>query len=289
MAKRKVEILVLSDIHLGTYGCHAEELTQYLKRIKPEKVILNGDIIDIWQFSKNYFPKSHLEVIKLILKFLGKGIPVYYITGNHDEFFRKFTDFNLGDFRLIDKLSMDIDGKKTWFFHGDVFDITMKNSKWLAKLGAIGYDTLILINRGVNYVLDKMGKEKYSLSQKVKNGVKSAIKFIDDFEATACDIAIENGFQTVVCGHIHQPIMRQYKNDDGTVMYLNSGDWIENLTSLEYNEGKWSLYQYKEKDYFKEEDDDEDDDAEETTKLNSEEEKFLDAFVKGLKIPHDKA
>jgi UDP-2,3-diacylglucosamine pyrophosphatase LpxH len=126
-----------------------------------------------------------------------------------------------------------------------VFDITMKHSKWLAKLGAIGYDSLILINSLVNYFSMKMGKGKVSLSKKVKNGVKQAIKFIDDFETTATDIAIDNGFDYVVCGHIHQPCIKMVDNNKGKVMYLNSGDWIENLTALEYHDNKWELAVFK--------------------------------------------
>ena len=139
---------------------------------------------------------------------------------------------------------MDVDGKKAWFFHGYVFDVTMQHSKWLAKLGAVGYDALILINSFVNYFSVKMGKGKISLSKKVKDKVKTAVKFINDFEKVASDIAIEKGYKYVVCGHIHQPEMRRMVNDDGETMYLNSGDWIENLTALEYNNKTWRIYHY---------------------------------------------
>ncbi len=246
MSKRSVEIVVLSDIHLGTYGCNSKELLRYLKSIDPKMIILNGDIIDIWQFNKSYFPESHTKVLRRFLKYVSADIPVYYLTGNHDEMLRKFADFEMGSLKLQNKLVLELDGKKAWFFHGDVFDVTMQYSKWLAKLGAIGYDSLIMLNTFINYFLTKMGREKMSLSQKIKASVKNAVKFINDFENTAAEIAIEKEFDYVICGHIHQAEKKLYTNEKGSVTYLNSGDWVESLTALEYNDKNWTIYQYKE-------------------------------------------
>lgn len=242
--KRKVDVVVLSDIHLGTYGCHAKEVLHYLNSVKPKKLVLNGDIIDIWQFKKYYFPKSHLLVIKKIISLATKGTKVYYITGNHDEKLRKFSDTKMGNIQILDKLILKLDGKKAWFFHGDVFDASVQHAKWIAKLGGWGYDFLILLNRCINYFLVKLGREKYSLSKKIKNSVKGAVRFISDFEKTATDLAIENGFDFVICGHIHQPVIKTVKNENGCCTYLNSGDWVENLTALEYRNEQWSLYVY---------------------------------------------
>jgi UDP-2,3-diacylglucosamine pyrophosphatase LpxH len=246
MPKRPVDIVIISDIHLGTYGCHAKELLRYLKSIKPGMIILNGDIIDIWQFSKKYFPEAHMKVLRRILKYVTLETPVYYLTGNHDEMLRKFADFELGTLQLRNKLVLELDGKKAWIFHGDIFDVTMQYSKWLAKLGAVGYDTLILLNTFINYVLTKLGREKMSLSKKIKNSVKNAVKFINDFEVTAADIAIEKEYDFVICGHIHQPEMRKITNEKGSVMYMNSGDWVESLTALEYHNKVWSIFDYRE-------------------------------------------
>lgn len=245
MNKRPVDIVVISDVHLGTYGCHAKELIKYLKSINPKKVILNGDIIDIWQFNKRYWPKSHMKVVKLLMEWITKGVKVHYITGNHDEMLRKFVGFKLGSFSISNKLVLPVHGKKAWIFHGDVFDVTMQHSKWLAKLGAKGYDLLILLNRAVNFCYKKMGKGPVSMSKRIKNGVKSAVKFINNFEGTATDIAIENRYDYVICGHIHHPEIKTVKNQNGSVTYLNSGDWVENLTALEYYKGKWRLYRYE--------------------------------------------
>lgn len=243
-SKRTVEVLVLSDVHLGTYGCHAKELLQYLDTIEPKMIILNGDIIDMWQFSKRYWPPTHMQVVKYIMNYVVKDIPVYYLVGNHDEMLRKFKGFILGSLTIDNKLSLKLNGKKVWIFHGDVFDVVMQHSKWLAKLGAIGYDTLILLNRFVNFISEKMGKGKISLSKKIKNGVKSAVAFINQFEQTICDIATDNDYQYVICGHIHEPAIKTVETPHGSVQYLNSGDWIENLTALEYNNNEWKLYRY---------------------------------------------
>ena|SRR6218665_1899712 len=244
--KRKVQLAVISDVHLGTFGCHAKELLQYLNSIEPEILVLNGDIIDIWQFSKRYWPASHMMVVNHLINLIAGGTKIYYITGNHDEMLRKFTGFSISNFHITNKLVLTIDKKKAWIFHGDVFDVTMTHSKWLAKLGAIGYDTLILINSAFNWYRQKRGKEKYSFSKKVKDSVKSAVKFINDFESTAAEIGINNGYHYVVCGHIHQPVIKEVTTEKGTINYLNSGDWIENLTALEYNYGVWEIYKYNE-------------------------------------------
>lgn len=253
--KRNVELVVISDVHLGTYGCKAKELLRYLNSIQPKTLVLNGDIIDIWQFKKSYFPKSHLKVIKKILSFVSKNVEVYYITGNHDEMFRKFADFELGNLKVCNKICLIIDEKKTWVFHGDVFDASVQHSKWLAKLGGKGYDLLILINTVANWFLQKMGKEKYSFSKKIKDNVKKAVKFIGDFELTASELAIDNHYDYVICGHIHQPQIREVINKNGSCIYMNSGDWIENLSALEYNDKKWSIFYYDDHKHLLKEDD----------------------------------
>jgi UDP-2,3-diacylglucosamine pyrophosphatase LpxH len=245
MQKRKVDVVVISDVHLGTFGCHAKELLDYLNSIEPQSLILNGDIVDIWNFRKHYWPDSHMAIIKKIMEFVATGVSVMYLTGNHDELLRRFSGLKLGNFQLKDRIVLDLNGEKCWIFHGDVFDVTMRHSKWLARLGAVGYDMLILINRFVNFLLEKAGRSKISLSKRIKDSVKSAINFVDDFERTATDIAIENGYKYVICGHIHKPQVRSYTNESGSCIYLNSGDWVENLTALEFADAQWSLHRYQ--------------------------------------------
>ncbi len=256
--KRKIPLVVLSDVHLGTYGCHAKELLQYLKSIHPKTLVLNGDIVDMWSFSKRYFPASHMNVLRQIIKMSNLGTRVIYITGNHDEALRKYSDFILGNFELVDKLILELDGKKAWIFHGDVFDSSTHGSaKILAKLGGKGYDLLILINSFINWILVLLGREKRSFSKIIKDSVKKAVSFVSNFETTASEIAIEKKYSYVVCGHIHKPQMKMVENEHGKVLYLNSGDWIENLTALEYKKEKWSIYHYKKSDFSQDETKDE--------------------------------
>jgi len=243
--KRKVELVVISDVHLGTYGCRARELLRYLKSINPSTIVLNGDIIDIWQFSKRYWPKSHMKIVKHLMGWISKGKKTYYNTRNHDEMLRRFNGLKMGSLSVVNKLVLELDGKKAWIFHGDVFDVTMQHSKWLAKLGAVGYDTLIIINSFMNFISEKVFRRgKISLSKRIKNSVKSAIKFINNFENISADIGISQQYDYVVCGHIHQPQIKEITTQAGSIVYLNSGDWIENLTALEYNNGAWSIYRY---------------------------------------------
>lgn len=236
--------MVISDVHLGTFGCHAEELMAYLSSIKPEKLILNGDIIDIWQFNKHYLPASHLRILKKIISMASNGTEVIYITGNHDEMLRKFSNTYIGNFSIQDKLILNLDGKKAWFFHGDVFDISIRHAKWLAKLGGYGYNILLRLNSLINWFLTKLGKEKYSLAKEIKNSVKKAVKYIDNFERTAIETAIANGYDYVICGHIHQPKKEIIETKNGKCTYLNSGDWVENLSALEYSFKRWKIYNY---------------------------------------------
>lgn len=244
MKKRQIDLVVISDIHLGTFGCHADELLAYLNSINPKKLVLNGDIIDMWQFGKKYFPPTHLKVLRKIMGMAINGTEVVYIVGNHDEKLRPFCGTSLGNIHFTDKLTLDLNGKKAWFFHGDVFDISIQNTKWVAKLGRHGYHLLMLFNRTVNWILGKLGREKYSLSKKLKKSVKGAVHFIQNFERTVQELGIAYNYDYVICGHIHQPKKEVFENEHGKCTYLNSGDWVENLTALEYTFKRWKIYRY---------------------------------------------
>lgn len=241
---RKLEAVVLSDLHLGTYGCHAKELGTYLNSIEPDILILNGDIIDMWQFKKSYFPVDHWEVIMIIMDKIKSGVEVYYITGNHDDVLRRFSDDVFGNFHLVDKLVLQLDGKKHWIFHGDVFDNSVNISRWLAQFGGKAYDLLIRINRLINNLRFKIKRPPISFSKKIKRNVKKAVKFISDFEEVAIELGLENQYDYVICGHIHQPNIRDINSEKGRITYMNSGDWVESLTALEYNDGAWLIYDH---------------------------------------------
>lgn len=270
--KRPVEIVVISDVHLGTYGSRAKELHTYLRSIKPGILVLNGDIIDIWQFKKYYWPKPHMKIVKYIIGLAAKGTHVFYITGNHDETLRKFAGIRMGNLEIVNKLELNISGKKAWIFHGDVFDVIMQHSKWLAKIGAIGYDFLILLNVMINFFSRLIGKGKVSLSKKIKDNVKTAVKYINNFEDTAALLAMRKGYDYVICGHIHHPDIRIVDDQKGNfVQYLNSGDWVENLSALEYNNGEWKIYRYRDDKSIITEPDSNDELATSITDLNNKE------------------
>ena len=247
MKRRPVDVVVISDLHLGTYACRSQEILAYLKSISPKLLILNGDIIDIWQFSKRYFPASHMAVIKEIFQMLSDGTRVIYITGNHDELLRRYTDLELGNLQLVDKMVIEIDGKTTWIFHGDAFDNTTKGgAKFLARLGSNGYAVLLGFNRFLNRCMKLIGREPLPLSKSIMNQLNKSIIRINDFEMLVAELAIEKNYDYVICSHLHQPGKRIVKTDKGIVVYMNSGDWVEHLSSLEYYNKEWHTWHYEE-------------------------------------------
>lgn len=240
--KRHPDVVVISDTHLATIGCKAEQLHAYLKTIRPGILVLNGDIIDAWRFSRNYFPAAHMKAVRQVIKMMETGTRVIYIAGNHDEILRRFTDIKFEGFCIVNKVVLTLDGHKTWIFHGDVFDVVMHHSKWLAKLGSAGYGLLTVINKSVNSFLSLFGQKRISLAKKIKDKVKGGSgKEVTNFEKTVADLAISKGYRYAICGHIHRPAHKKVTSEKGMVTYLNSGDWVENMTALEYEKGEWHL------------------------------------------------
>lgn len=247
MQTRPLDVVVVSDLHLGTYASRAKEFVTYLKSISPRLLILNGDIIDGWQFSKHYFPTVHMAVIQEIFTLLSNGTRVIYITGNHDEILRRYSDIHLGNFQLTDKVVIEINGKMTWVFHGDVFDHTTKGqAKLWTKLGSNGYASLLAFNGFINRLMKLIGKKKLSLSKRIMQEFHKRMVNIEAFENKIAELAIEKKYDSVICGHIHQPQKRVITTDKGAVTYLNSGDWVEHLTALEYKDDDWHIYSYDE-------------------------------------------
>ncbi len=250
MKRRNIDIVVISDTHLGTFGSSARELLTYLRSIQPKLLILNGDIVDIWQFNKYYFPDEHTAVLQEFIEFANQGIPTYHLTGNHDDLLRRYTDFSFSNIHLVDSLLLEVDGKTAWVFHGDAFDHSVGGfAKLLAQFGGRLYDWSIFFNRQLNKLLRKLGLKPVYISKKIKDSVKSAVKKMNDFEQKGIDIGIEKGYDYVICGHVHRPTIKKHTNQNGSTIYMNSGDWMENLTCLEYSDKKWTLYKYKEEDY----------------------------------------
>ncbi|MCO5723479.1 UDP-2,3-diacylglucosamine diphosphatase [Robiginitalea marina] len=246
MKKRKIDIAVISDIHLGSPRCHAEELLAYLSSINPATLVLNGDIIDTWELKNKYFPPSHFKVLKKILSMAAGGTQVYYLCGNRDEGVHRFNQLSLGNLHIRNKLLLELDGKKAWFFHGDVFDLSIRQSKWVARLGSRGYSLLLLLNRQVNRGLKRLGKEPVSRAKHLREGNEKADRYAMEFEKTVSSLAIDKGYHYVACAHIHQPKKAWVESRNGKTLYLNSGDWVEHLTALEYAFKRWKLYRYNE-------------------------------------------
>lgn len=246
---RTLDIVVLSDLHLGSYSCHVQQLLKYLRNINPKTLVLNGDIIDFNSFKKRSFPPEHLEVIQRILNLAATGTKVYYITGNHDDVLRRYTDFSVGNLHLRDKLVLQLKGKKYWFFHGDIFDIVNNFSPAITRIGSGGYNFLLFMNRFINRLRKNLNKAPMSFAQKLKRSVSQANDYIEEFEKTAIRLAQKQEYDYVVCGHIHQPKVKTSTEKGKEITYMNAGDWVENLTALEYKWNKWSIYKYNEADF----------------------------------------
>lgn len=246
MIARKLEVSVISDIHLATHACKAKKVLKYLKSVSPEVLVLNGDIFDSWRFSRNYFPKAHLKVVRQLVKMLEKGVHIFYITGNHDEFLRKFNQTKMGNLKIVNQLILELNGQKTWIFHGDIFDHIIHQAKWLAKLGASTYGLLTVINKPVNILLQSLGFRELIIYKRMKMKLVKEKPELSKFEQTVSKTAAERDCVTVICGHTHVPKDKLIIDEKISVRYINCGDWVENCTAAEYDNGRWSLVHFTE-------------------------------------------
>ncbi|MFM9976671.1 MAG: UDP-2,3-diacylglucosamine diphosphatase [Sphingomonadaceae bacterium] len=238
--RRKYRTIWISDIHLGTRGCNAEMLIDFLDNVDSETMYLVGDIIDGWRLKKKfYWPDAHNDVVWRIMKRAKRGTRVVYIPGNHDEMFRQFTGMSFGGVEIRRKaIHETADGRKLLVLHGDEFDAIMLAHRWLAFVGDAAYVTLMRCNHLVNKVRSWMGKPYWSLSKTAKNKVKNAVEFISRFEQVVAHEAGARGVQGVVCGHIHNAEIREI---DG-IEYYNDGDWVEGCTALvEHFDGRMEI------------------------------------------------
>lgn len=220
----------ISDLHLGTPGCKAEQLLDFLRHHESENLYLVGDIIDGWELKKKWFWKqSHNDVVQKILRQARKGTKVKYIAGNHDEVARQFLGLAFGSIEITNETThICIDGKKLWVVHGDLFDSFFRYAKCLSKFGSGLYNFTLRLNEYFNYLRRRMGFSYWSLSQYLKHKVKNAVQYITDFEETLVNEAKKKGYDGVICGHIHRPII---KNING-MLYCNDGDWVESMSAL---------------------------------------------------------
>lgn len=228
--KKHYRSIWISDVHLGTKGSKAELLSDFLKQNNSDTLYLVGDIIDGWQMKKRaYWPQAHVNVIRRVLTRAKRGTKVIYVTGNHDEFLRRYSGMSFGNIHLVDEYEhITPDGNKYWVIHGDAFDGIVCNQKWLAVLGDWAYETLLKVNVMFNHVRHWMGKDYWSLSAYLKYKVKQAVTFIDDYEKTLANECRKRGYQGVICGHIHHPEVSHIDE----ILYGNSGDWVESCSAL---------------------------------------------------------
>lgn len=244
--RREVDIAVISDVHLGTPACRAEDLLAYLKSIRPGKLVLNGDIIDMQQFDRRYWPDTHTKVVRRILKFAANGVPVFYVTGNHEHALRRFSNagFDFGQLHLVDRLEWTIDGVRTLIIHGDHCDERMGAHRLLARFGSWAYDRIERIGNLVNNLRSGLGWRPVSLTKSIKHRFSKATAWIDRFEEMCAETAVKGGYEAIITGHIHQPAIRHISVGEERPLYLNSGDWVENGTALEYAHGQWQLVRF---------------------------------------------
>ena len=230
----------ISDLHLGTPGCQAEALLEFLREYPSDTLYLVGDIVDGWQLRKRwYWPQLHNDVVQKLLRRARKGCKVVFIPGNHDEFAREFIGHQFGGIEVREEaVHTTADGRQLWVIHGDYFDGVVQCAKWLAYLGDNLYEFTLKLNRTLNLLRGRLGLPYWSLSAYLKHKVKRALNYVMDFEVAVAAEARRRGHHGVVCGHIHRAEMRTI---DGT-LYCNDGDWVESLTALvEHHDGRLEL------------------------------------------------
>jgi len=235
--------IFISDVHLGTRGCQAELLLDFIRHVECETLYLVGDIVDGWKLKGGWFwPQAHNDVLQKILRMARKGCHVIYIPGNHDEFARDFCGVHLGGVVVTrDAIHQAADGKRYLVLHGDEFDGVTRHARWLAFLGDWAYRTVLALNTVFNHARRKLGFGYWSLSAYLKVKVKNALQFIENFEAAVADEARRRGVDGVICGHIHKAEMRDI---DG-VAYINDGDWVESCTALvEHFDGRLEILEW---------------------------------------------
>jgi len=229
--------------HLGTPGCQARALLDFLKRVECDTLFLVGDIVDGWQLKRNWhWPQAHNDVVQKILRKARKGTRVIFVPGNHDEFARRYVGHEFGGIEVVDDwLHITADGRRLWVTHGDLFDGVIQCARWLAYVGDRLYDFILRVNRHFNSMRARLGLPSWSLSRYLKHKVKRAVSYVGDFESALAREARKRGAHGVVCGHIHHAELRDI---DG-ILYANDGDWVESLTALvEHADGRLEILEW---------------------------------------------
>ncbi|MGY6550783.1 MAG: UDP-2,3-diacylglucosamine diphosphatase [Erythrobacter sp.] len=247
--RRSYRTIWISDVHLGTRGCNADMLIDFLDHTDSEVMYLVGDIIDGWRLKKKfYWPAAHNDIVWRILKRAHRGTKIIYIPGNHDEMFRQFTGLNFGGIEIRRAAFHDTaDGRRLMVLHGDEFDAVMLSHRWLAFVGDHAYHAMMKLNVTVNAVRKALGKPYWSLSKAAKHKVKNAVEFISRYEEAVARAAGERGVDGVVCGHIHNAEFRGFEHNGRRIEYWNDGDWVEGCNALvEHHDGRMEILNWPE-------------------------------------------
>jgi len=244
-SRRRFRTIWISDIHLGTRGCKAEFLLDFLRETESETLYLVGDIVDGWRLKRSwYWPQAHNDVVQKLLRKARKGTRVVYVPGNHDEILRRFLEINIGQIEVVpEALHVTADGKRLLVLHGDEFDGVVRYARWLALLGDWAYNLALAANDWMNRARRTLGFSYWSLSAYLKQRVKNAVEYVSRFEDAVADAAAKRGVDGVVCGHIHHAEIRPIRG----VVYCNDGDWVESCTALvEHADGRLEILRWVE-------------------------------------------
>jgi UDP-2,3-diacylglucosamine pyrophosphatase LpxH len=237
---RRFRALFLSDVHLGTKGCQADKLIDFMRYHEADVIYLVGDMVDGWQLQSSwYWPQSHNDVVQKLLRQARKGTRIIYVPGNHDEFLRGYYGTHFGGVEVAETaMHQGADGRRYLVIHGDHFDMVVKHARWLALLGDYAYTTALILNRSFNAARRLLGMPYWSLSQWLKLKVKNAVSYIGEYERTLIAEAQRHAVEGVVCGHIHHATIR----DDLGIRYINCGDWVESCTAIaEHLDGRFEI------------------------------------------------
>lgn len=240
---RRYRSVFLSDVHLGTRGCRADFLADFLRGMECERLYLVGDIVDGWRLKAGwYWPQEHNDIIQKLLRKVRKGVSVTYVPGNHDEFLRNYLGTHFGGIQVVESaIHLGADGRRYLVMHGDAFDVVVRHARWLALLGDWAYDAALWANTHVNHVRRRLGFTYWSLSQWAKLRVKDAVNFIGEFEAALVTEARRQGVDGIICGHIHHAAI----HDRLGIRYMNCGDWVESCTALaETYDGRFEIIRW---------------------------------------------
>ena len=241
---QRFRTIFISDIHLGTPGCQALALMDFLRTHPSDTLYLVGDIIDGWQLRRRwYWPQAHNDVVQKLLRRVRKGCRVIYVPGNHDEFARDFIGHHFGGIEVVQEaVHVTADGRSLWIIHGDYFDAVVQCAKWLAYLGDNLYEFTLRMNRHLNSLRGRLGLPYWSLSAYLKQKVKTALNYVTDFEEAVANEAKKRGHDGALCGHIHRAEMRMING----VLYCNDGDWVESRTALvEHYDGRLEILHWE--------------------------------------------